>query len=73
MVGTFIGDLKPEIANEIRMFKPRSVNEAISLSKMRDDQLTQQRWFTRPNSAQASGPPNKTTQPIATTLAKPMS
>ncbi|KAJ0009674.1 hypothetical protein Pint_32978 [Pistacia integerrima] len=42
LVGTFIGGLKPEVADGIRMFKPQSVKEAINLAKMRDDQLTRQ-------------------------------
>ena len=40
LVGTFMGGLKPEIAYGIRMFKPQSVKEAISLARMRDDQIT---------------------------------
>ena len=48
LVGTFMGSLKSEIADDIRMFKPKSLKEAISLARMRDDQLTRQRRFTRP-------------------------
>nr|CAN75225.1 hypothetical protein VITISV_035856 [Vitis vinifera] len=48
LVGTFMGGLKSEIADGIRMFKPKSLKEAISLARMRDDQLTRQRRFTRP-------------------------
>ena len=39
LVGTFMGGLKPKIADGIRMFKPKTLKEAISLAKMRDDQL----------------------------------
>jgi hypothetical protein len=42
-VGTFIGGLKPDIAEGIRMFKPKSLKEAISLARMRDEQLLRQR------------------------------
>ncbi|RVW63028.1 Retrovirus-related Pol polyprotein from transposon 17.6 [Vitis vinifera] len=48
LVGTFMGSLKSEIADDIWMFKPKSLKEAISLARMRDDQLTRQRRFTRP-------------------------
>ena len=40
LVGTLMGGLKPEIANGIRMFKPKLLKEAISLARMRDEQLT---------------------------------
>ena len=36
-VGTFMGGLKTEIANGIRMFKTKSLKEAISLARMRDE------------------------------------
>ena len=39
LVGTFMGGLVPEIAEGIRMFKPKTLNEAISLARMTDDQL----------------------------------
>ena len=32
LVGTFIGGLKPEIADGIRMFKPQPTKEVISLA-----------------------------------------
>ncbi|KAH7572795.1 hypothetical protein JRO89_XS03G0015500 [Xanthoceras sorbifolium] len=40
LVGTFMGGLKLEIADEIRMFKPQLLKDVISLARMRDDQLT---------------------------------
>ena len=43
LVGTFMGGLKTEIVEGIRMFKPKSLNETISLTRMRDEQLTCQR------------------------------
>ncbi|KAL5810464.1 hypothetical protein ACOSQ4_027032 [Xanthoceras sorbifolium] len=48
LVGTFIGGLKAEIADGIRMFKPKSLKEAISLARMRDEQLIHQRKVTGP-------------------------
>lgn len=48
MVGTFMGGLKSEIAEGIRMFKPQTLKEAISLARMRDELLVRQRKFTRP-------------------------
>ena len=37
-----MGGLKAEIADGIRMFKPKSLKEAISLARMKDDQLNRQ-------------------------------
>ena len=48
LVGTFMGGLKPEIADGIRMFKPKSLKEAINLARMRDEQLIRQLKVTRP-------------------------
>ena len=48
LVGTFMGGLKVEISDAIRMFKPRTLKEAISLARMKDEQLTRQGKFTRP-------------------------
>ncbi|EEF45881.1 conserved hypothetical protein [Ricinus communis] len=48
LVGTFIGGLKPEIAEGIRMFKLQSLKEAISLARMRDEQLIRTWRLTRP-------------------------
>ena len=48
LVGTFMGGLKPEVAEGIRMFKPRTLKEAISLARMRDEQLVRQRTLNRP-------------------------
>ena len=47
LVGTFMGGLKPEIADGIRMFKPKSLKEAINLARMRDEQLIRQLKVTR--------------------------
>ncbi|KAL9410915.1 hypothetical protein AB3S75_044649 [Citrus x aurantiifolia] len=48
LVGTFIGGLKPELAEDIRMFKPKLLKETISLARMRVEQLMRQRETTRP-------------------------
>lgn len=39
LVGTFMGGFQVEIADGIRMFKPKSLKEANSLARMRDEQL----------------------------------
>ncbi|RVW65002.1 Retrovirus-related Pol polyprotein from transposon 297 [Vitis vinifera] len=63
----FMGGLKPEVADGIRMFKPQSVKEAISLAKMRDDQLARQRRFTQPSALQASVPVSNLNPPKGST------
>ena len=40
LVGMFMGGFKAEIADGIRMFRPQTVKETISLAKMKDDQVT---------------------------------
>ena len=39
IVGTFMGSLRPNISDGIRMFKPKTLKEVISLARMKDDQL----------------------------------
>ena len=39
-MGTFMGGLKVKQVDGIKMFKPKSLNEAISLARMKDDQLS---------------------------------
>ncbi|EEF41763.1 conserved hypothetical protein [Ricinus communis] len=36
LVGTFIGGLKPEIADAIRFFKPKTLKDAIDYARMKD-------------------------------------
>ena len=48
LVGTFMGGLRPEIADGIRIFKPRTLKDAISLTRMREEQLSRHRRFIRP-------------------------
>ncbi|KAL9435272.1 hypothetical protein AB3S75_021528 [Citrus x aurantiifolia] len=46
LVGTFMGGLNPKISDSIRMFKPKTLKEAISLARMQEDQV--QRKFSQP-------------------------
>ncbi|KAG2663117.1 hypothetical protein I3760_16G012600 [Carya illinoinensis] len=67
LVGTFMGGLRTEISDGIRMFKPQTLKDAISFARMRDDQLTRQRRFTRPPPpvrAPLALPPVNRTTPI---------
>jgi hypothetical protein len=43
LVGTFLGGLKKEIVSTIRMFKPKTLHDAIELAWMRDDNLSKDR------------------------------
>ena len=38
-----MGGLEPEIAKGIRMFKPKTLKEATSLARMKDDYLIRQK------------------------------
>jgi hypothetical protein len=40
LIGIFIGGLNDEIIAEVCMFKPQTLQEAIELTKMLDDQLS---------------------------------
>jgi hypothetical protein len=61
LVGTFMGGLKPEIADGIRMFKPKSLKEASNLARMRDEQLNHQQRSAQsmPRVMQDYAPPNR--------------
>ena len=48
LVSTYIGGLKAEIADGIRMFEPKSLKEAISLARMPDEHLNRLETATRP-------------------------
>ncbi|KAH9770474.1 hypothetical protein KPL71_012393 [Citrus sinensis] len=43
LIGTFLGGLKEEIADEVRMARPQSLRDAIGIARMKDDQLTRRR------------------------------
>lgn len=47
-VETFMGGLKPEIAEGIQMFKQKSLKEVIGLARMEDEKLARQRKVARP-------------------------
>ncbi|KAH9734992.1 hypothetical protein KPL71_017589 [Citrus sinensis] len=67
LVGTFMGGLKSEISEEIRMFRPRTLKKAISLARMKDEQLSRQRkLFQSPTSNRAQ--PTITQTPPATPI-----
>ncbi|GJX34170.1 retrovirus-related pol polyprotein from transposon 17.6 [Tanacetum coccineum] len=58
LVGTFMGGLKHEIADGIRMFKPTNLKDATSLARMRDEQLNRLSPITQ---ASSCGPTKNTT------------
>ncbi|XP_038986462.1 uncharacterized protein LOC120111962 [Phoenix dactylifera] len=71
LIGTFLGGLKDEIADEVRMSKPRTLREAISVARMKDEQITRRRKQLRtepvrptPARFMAAAPP--TSVPTAT-------
>ena len=55
LVGTFMGGLKAEIVDGIQMFKPKSLKEAISLARIRDEQLNHHETATHPFSRTTIG------------------
>ncbi|XP_035544589.1 uncharacterized protein LOC118347983 [Juglans regia] len=68
LVGTFMGGLKTEVSDGIRMFKPQTLKDAIRFARMRDDQLMRQRRFLRPAPplrAPPSLPPANRAAPVA--------
>ena len=69
LVGTLMGDLKPEIADGIRMFKPRLIKEAISLARMRDDHIIRQRRFLQPSTTRTPLTVANPVPPVAPTQA----
>ena len=56
-----MGGLRPEISEAIHMFKPKTLKEAISLARMKDEQLQRQKEFSRPP------PPPTCTSPVPST------
>ena len=54
LVGTFMGGLEPEIAEGIRMFKPKTLKEAIKLVRMKDDHLIRQQKIVPMSSTTSS-------------------
>ncbi|XP_038972753.1 uncharacterized protein LOC103696780 isoform X1 [Phoenix dactylifera] len=43
LIGTFVGGLKEEIAKEVRMRRPHSLREAVTIARMREERLEQKR------------------------------
>ena len=43
LVGAFMGGLKEYITSEIRMFKPKTLSEAIELARIKDESMNKQR------------------------------
>ena len=43
LIGTFMGGLKIEIADGIRLFKPKTIKEAMNLARMKEEQSARQR------------------------------
>ncbi|KAK8986854.1 hypothetical protein V6N11_037780 [Hibiscus sabdariffa] len=43
LVGTFMGGLQDDIADGIRMLKPKTLKDDVSLVRMHEEQLTRQR------------------------------
>ena len=66
-----MGGLKRDISDAIRMFKPQTLKDAISLAWMKDDQFNRQRRFIRPVSSVrpplALSPGNQAAQSTPTT------
>ncbi|KAL5579876.1 hypothetical protein UlMin_012318 [Ulmus minor] len=48
LIGSFMGGLRSEISETICMFKPKTLKEATSLARMKDEQLQCQRRISRP-------------------------
>lgn len=48
LVGAFMGGLKPELAAEVRVYKPRTYTEAIEFARLRDDHSTAIKKAVRP-------------------------
>ncbi|XP_057986604.1 uncharacterized protein LOC131171153 [Hevea brasiliensis] len=59
LVGTFMGGLKSEIAEGIRMFKPKTLKDAISLARMKDEQLLRHKKAIRPSLQTSNFSPSK--------------
>ncbi|KAG8642458.1 hypothetical protein MANES_12G088990v8 [Manihot esculenta] len=59
LMGTFMGGLKTEIAEGIRMFKPKTLKKAISLARMKDEQLLRQKKAIRPSFQTSYSSPTK--------------
>ncbi|KAJ8637799.1 hypothetical protein MRB53_012066 [Persea americana] len=61
LLGTFIGGLKPELAKEIKVAKPRTVRKAIELARLEDEHMTDVRRGWRPDQWRTINPVNDST------------
>jgi hypothetical protein len=57
LMGTFLGGLKKDIVSAVRMFKPKTLRDAIELARMRDDNLSRD-----PKTARGEGPKPQQTE-----------
>lgn len=69
LIGTFMDGLKSKIADGIRMFKPQTLKDAISLARMRDDQLTRHKRYLQPSPP--TRPPLSLPSPVRVTSSTP--
>jgi hypothetical protein len=67
-MGTFLGGLKQEIVSALRMFKPKTLHDAIELPQMRDDNLSKDRR-TAQDEGTKQQQDNTMQQPTSNTLA----
>lgn len=65
-VRSFMGGIRLEISEAIRMFKPKTLKEAISLARMKDEQLQRQNGFLLPSPSPRTPPalPTPTALPV---------
>lgn len=64
LIGTYIGGLKDNISDSVRMFHPKTLKATIELARMKDEQLQRQRRFNSfTNRNQRNPTPNTTTPP----------
>ena len=54
LVGAFMGGLKEDSALEIRMFKPKTLSEAIELARIKDESMNKQRRQNKVGNPQTS-------------------
>jgi len=73
LMGTFLGGLKKDIVFAVRMFKPKTLRDAIELARMRDDNLSRDLKTTRgegPKPQQTESFPKHNHSTMSTYLAR---
>jgi hypothetical protein len=77
LVGTFLGGLQQDIVYAVRMFKPKTLRDAIELACMRDDNLSRDRKIASGEgptmSTNSAGYSTHTTRPYSSGAAKKLS